>query len=838
MLAPLSWLGDYAPFASVPVDHLVTALSDLGLVVEGTTYVGADLPGVVVAEILAIRTHPNADKIRLVDVDAGRGEPLQIACGAWNMAVGDLVPLAAVGALLPGATEPITRRKMRGEWSNGMLCSPTEIGQPDIEGVDGLLILPPDLAKPGTPIGEALGGVDVVFDLDVAPNRPDALCMAGIARDLAAVLGLAWAWPAGVPGAGPATGAASGAGAPPASGPQGASTAARADPTVGRAQIVVDDADLCARFNATVITGIAVGASPPWLVRRLTLAGMRAINSVVDVSNYVMLDVGQPNHAYDLDRLGGRGLLVRRAHAGETLVTLDGVTRSFDGDDLLICDAESVPVGVAGIMGGASAEISAATTTVLLEAAWFDPFAVARTGTRLGLGSEARHRFERGVDPEIASRAATRFIQVLDAVTAAPAPAEPAGGEGGASAVGSIRFGPSVDVRSDADLPVPARLEVRTERVNALLGTDLDAATIATLLTSIGFEVHRVGAGPMDVVVPSWRPDTQREVDVIEEVARLYGYRNIPRRVPRPPGRGGLDAFQLFRRRVRSVLVGAGLDEAWTTTFLAPGDLQRAGLDEAAVTVTNPLDASESVLRTELLPGLLKSVRLNADRQQPDVRLFEIGRVFARPDGTAVVPREREDLAVIVAGAGADAPLAVRLWTVLDRALALVGVSLEAAEVAGLHPTRSARIVGGDGTALGEVGEVDPDVSAAYGLAGRVGYFRVDLVAVSAQPTRVFKARAVSRFPASDVDLAFVVPDEVPAAAVAATLRASVGAGLEDLDLFDVFRGDQLDAGRRSLAWRLRLRSGERTLTDVDLATIRQAAIDAVIAAHGARLRA
>jgi phenylalanyl-tRNA synthetase beta chain len=805
MLAPLSWLCDYAPFAGHAVDDLAVALSDLGLVVEGTAHVGADLPGVVVAHILDIRPHPDADKIRLVDVDAGDGQPLQIACGATNMAVGDDVPLATIGAKLPNGME-ILRRKMRGEWSNGMLCSPSEIGQPEVPGIDGLLILAPGLAEPGTPIGDALGGPDVVWDLDVSPNRPDALCMAGVARDLAGALGLPWAWPEGVPGVAVGT--------------------AVHDPGIARAQIVVDDADLCPRFTATVLTGIRVGPSPQWLARRLTLAGMRPINNVVDVSNYVMLDVGQPNHPYDLDRLGGRGLRVRRARPGETLVTLDGVSRTLVDDDLLICDAAGEPVGAAGIMGGASSGTSDATTTVLLEAAWFDPIAVARTGARLALTSEARQRFERGVDTEISVRATARFAQLLAAVTPQPDGA-------------TVRVGPTVDVRSDMDLPVPAIVDVRTDRVNAVLGTALDDAVIAERLTSTGFVVAPgVGPGHQSVTVPTWRPDTEREVDVIEEVARLHGYRNIPRRVPRPPGRGALTPHQLLRRRVRAVLAGAGINEAWTTTFLAPGDLERAGLDPAAVTVTNPLDRSESVLRTALLPGLLKSLRFNVDRQQPDVRLYEIGRVFARPDDGAVVPREREDLAVAVAGDGADAHLAVRIWSVVAGALALEGVSLEAAEAPGLHPTRTARIVGTGGTVLGHVGEVDPDVSAAYGVPGRVGWLGVDLEALGSEPTRPLQARPVRRYPASDIDLAFVVDDGVPAAAVGATLRDSTGDLLEDLHLFDVFRDASLGAGRRSLAWRLRLRSAERTLTESELAAARQVAVAAVSSAHGGELRA
>jgi phenylalanyl-tRNA synthetase beta chain len=406
LLAPLSWLRDFAPFDQ-PIGELASALSNLGLVVEGVTEIGGDLTGVEVVRILSVRAHPNADKIRLVDVDRGDGQPLQIACGAPNLVVGELVPLATVGALLPGAVDPITRRKMRGEWSNGMLCSRTELGLPD-DGVDGLAILPPASAQPGNPVTEALGLVpDVVFDLDITPNRPDALSMAGVARDLAA---------APVP----------------------------ADPNLPAASVAVADPDLCPRLTGTVVTGVVVGPSPTWLADRLLLAGMRPVNNVVDVSNYVMLHLGQPNHAYDLDRLGGRGLVARAATEGETLNTLDGVTRSLSAQDGVIADAAGRAVGVAGIMGGAETEISASTTTVLLEAAYFTPMAVARTGKRLGLHSEARARFERGVDPEVAGAAVDLFVSLLAAQTP------------------GVRRGETTDVRAAA--AVPTTLAVRTAR--------------------------------------------------------------------------------------------------------------------------------------------------------------------------------------------------------------------------------------------------------------------------------------------------------------------------------------------------------------------------------------
>ena len=803
MLAPLSWLRDYAPF-DLPVEDLATALSELGLVVEGVEVVGAGLRGVVVARILDVRPHPAADRIRLVDVDAGDGEPLQIACGAPNLVVGDLVPLARVGAVLPGGME-IARRKMRGEWSNGMLCSPEEVGLPPVAGVDGLLVLAGGSAVPGDDLVEVLGGEDVVFDLDVPPNRPDALCMAGVARDLAAALRQPFSWPVGTPG-------------PVASGPMSL------DPGADLPAVVVEAADRCPRFAASLLSGVQVGPSPAWLARRVTLAGMRPLNVVVDVSNYVMLDVGQPNHAYDRDRLGGGGLLVRCAVPGEQLVTIDGVTRRLVADDLLICDAEGTPVGVAGVMGGAGTEITAETTNVLLETAWFDPAGVARTGKRLGLSSEARLRFERGGDPELAPRAIERFGELL----------------AGASET-TPRRGPTLDVRSEADLPAAVSLGLRTSRVNLVLGTELTDAQVAGALRPLGFGVGPHEAGRAEVSVPSWRPDTTREIDVIEEVARIHGYRNVPRRVPAAQGRGALDRHQRARRRVRDVLAGLGLDEAWSASFLSAEELRACGIggDGRVVAVSNPLDRDEPLLRPSLLPGLLGAVRHNADRQLAEAALFELGVVFAPPvdPGRSPLPVEVEQLGVVVAGA--DAPAAVRIWEVLGAELRLAERQLVAATHPGMHPTRTAAIIlPGEGEPLGWVGEVDPEVLAAAGIAGRVAWMELDLArAVRSVPASV-PAPAVSRYPASDLDLAFVVPDDVPAAAVAETLRAAAGELLESLRLFDVFRGAQVPPGHRSLGFRLRLRAPERTLGEAELAAARAAAVAAVCGSHRAELRA
>ncbi len=776
------------------VDELASALSGLGLVVEGVERVGEGLGDIVVAEVLATRPHPGADKVQLVDVTVGDGEVRQIVCGAFNFGEGDLVPLAPIGARLPGGME-IGRRKVRGQWSEGMLCSGAELELSDDQA--GILVLPGGLA-PGMPLTEALGITpDVVFDLDITPNRPDALSVLGVARDLAAALKVPLAVP-DVPGL--VVGAGGG------------------QPV--EATIEVLSPHLCPRFTGTVLAGVVLGPSPGWMASRLTLAGMRPINNVVDVSNYVMLELGQPNHPYDLDRLPGAGLLVRAAEEGETLVTLDDVERRLASDDCLICDAEGVPVGIGGIMGGASTEIGDSTHTVLLEAAYFTPLAIARTSKRLGLRTEASVRFERGVDPEGVERAVTRFCQLA---------AEVAGGELGA---------PMRDV--SVELPPRTRVVVRTARVNSLLGTSLSTAELVRYLDPIGFACEPAAEGAADgadraliVTIPSWRPDSEREIDVVEEVARHHGYGRIERTLPPITRVGGLTPAQRARRRVAEVLVGAGLSEAWSTSLVAPGDLARAGLPAEAVEVENPLAQEESVLRTSLLPGLLRAVAVNVGHRHPDVRLFEVGKVFLPPPGAAQLPNEPERVAAILAGA--DAVAAKRLLDTLVGSLR-VEVGLEAAPSPGLHPTRSARIVLGT-SVIGAVGEIDPDVLAAHELAGPMGWLELDLDPLLALSPGPEQYRPVSRFPSADFDLAFVVDEAVPAAQVESVLRQTAGTLLEEVWLFDVFRGPQLGEGRRSLAYRLRVAALDRTLTEEELADLRGRCIAAVEVSTGASLR-
>ena len=792
MRVPLSWLRDFAPVEGSAED-LAATLSELGLVVEGMERVGEGLGDIVVARVLATKPHPDADRVQLVDVETGDGQTAHVVCGAFNFTAGDLVPFAPVGARLPGGME-IGRRKVRGQWSEGMLCSGAELALSDDQ--DGILVLPEGLL-PGEPLVEALGITpDCVFDLDITPNRPDALSVLGVARDLAARLG--------VPLAIPETPAL-------VTGPDG-----------GAGTVVVDAPDLSPRFTATTLTGVVVGPSPGWMASRLTLAGMRPINNVVDVSNYVMLELGQPNHPYDLDRLPGRGLSVRRARPDEVLVTLDGVDRRLSPDDCVIADAEGTGVGIGGIMGGASTEIGDDTTTVLLEAAFFDPLSIARTSKRLALRTEASVRFERGADPEGIERAVARFCQLA------------------ADVAGAAVSGPTVDV--SAPRPEPSRVRVRTSRVNSLLGTSLTPDQVAAYLAPIGFvaeaeaepEPAGGGDGTFTVTVPSWRPDSEREADVIEEVARHHGYRNIARTLPPIQRSGGLTQYQRDRRLVKDVLAGAGLSEAWSTSLVAPADLADAGLDTPAVEVENPLAQEESVLRTSLLPGLLRAVVTNVNRRYPDVQLFEVGKVFHPPSNGATLPDEPELAAAVLSGS--DAAAAKRVLDALLAAVGVAGASLSPASPPGLHPSRSA-VVSVAGRPAGAVGEVDPAVLANHGLAGPVGWFELDLGAVLNAPRRSRDYRPVSRYPSADFDLAFVVDESVAAATVEGALRSEVGGLLEDLWLFDVFRGPQLGEGRRSLAYRVRVSAPDHTLTEEELAELRARAIAAVERAAGATIR-
>lgn len=823
MRVSLSWLREFVDLDESP-EELREILDDLGLVVEGIERVGAGLEDVVVARVDEIRAIPGADRVRLVVADAGEG-PIEIVCGATNFEVGQHVPLAPVGAVLPGDFV-ISRRTMRGVTSNGMLCSARELKLSDDH--EGLMILD-GLIEPrvGEPLIEALGlEPDVIFDLSIEGNRPDAWSIEGVARDLATRLDR----------------------------PMRAVALARPDEGERTASVAgagIEDPELCGRLTVSMLRNVTVKPSPAWIARRLEGAGMRSISNIVDASNLVMLELGQPTHPYDAERVAARTLRARRARPGETLTTLDGVERELaragsglgdTGVDCVIVDGEDRVIGLAGVMGGASSEITEATTEVLLEAAYFDPMAIARSAKRHGLRSEASARFERGVDPELALRAVGRFVELVrESVPELEWMAEP------------------IDVRGV--VPTPATIELRQGDVERLLGVEIEPSVVRRLLAGLGFSLQD-SRGALAVTAPSNRPDVREgdagRADVIEEVARLYGYRSLARHYPAWPEVGGLTARQRFRRRLRDAVVDLGALEAWTASLVSESEFNLLGRGRHPVRVTNPLNAEESVLRATLITGLVRAWARNEERGRGEVVLAEFGNVFIHPAETSTprrsrggvggalnleLPEEIERLSVVLGRRDDDASSAVAWWRVLAGRLGLAEVVARSLDDApsGWHPTRTAALVDrASGALLGHVGEADPELVAELTTSAprRLGLVDLDLEALS-DPARATRASELvdvpSRYPSAVIDLAFVTPQEVNAEDLAFALRR-VDERVERVELFDVYRGPGLAEGTRSLAYNVRLSSRERTLNDAEVAALREALIEAA-GTQGAALR-
>ncbi len=794
MRAPLSWIRDFTP-AEAPVDELVAALNQLGLEVDGLEEPGREVVGVRVARILEVLPHPEADRIRLADIDFGDGTT-RVVCGAPNIAAQMVVPYASVGAQLPGGIT-LERRKIRGQVSDGMLLSPRELGMSDDH--EGILELPAD-AELGSDVREHLGLDDVVFDLAITPNRPDAMCVVGVARELAAFFGQ----PLIVP-----------------------------EPNVHGASDVVSDITVtieaperCPRYLGRVAR-VTMGEAPAWIQQRLIKAGMRPISNIVDVTNYVLLERNQPLHAFDLDRLGDRGIVVRLAEAGEQITTLDDVDRTLDPNDLLICDGRRSPQAIAGIMGGATAEVDRDTTEMLLESAYFERMGIARTSKRLRLRSEASARFERGTDPEGVGTAAARAMELLERPD-----------------VGGARVASDeVDERPTAH--ERSRIHLRTTKVNRVLGTALSESDVVAALRPLEIEIEGSG-GDLTAVPPSFRPDLEREIDLVEEVARRIGFAAIGRTVPKPAEQvGALTSRQRQRRLVADALVGAGAAEAMPLPLVARSLLARFGVDDP-VELTNPLRAEESALRTSLLPGLVSAVRLNASRGLTDVTLFELGTVFHAPAANELLPTEREDVAAVVAGTVRRAPVepdrsvdvydAVDLASAVLDALGVADAALRSHDAPGWAPGKSADVEA-SGTLVGHVGVLDPAVLESLGLAGPVVAFELDLDLLVDVPRRDRSFVAPSPFPPSAIDLSFVVADDVPAGGLVATILRAGGELVEDARVFDEFRGDSVGPGRRSLTIAVRLRSADRTLTDAEVGELREHLVAAVAADHPAELR-
>ncbi len=790
MRVPLSWIRDFVPVTASTPD-LVAALNQLGLEVEAVDEPGAEIEGVRVARIVDVVPHPNADRLQLADVEFGGGTT-RVVCGATNIAPGMLVPFAPVGARLPGGFV-LERRKIRGVTSEGMLCSAAELALGDDHaGILGLEAT----AEVGADVRDVLDLHDVIFDLAITPNRPDAMCIVGVARELAAHFGL------------------------PLEAPEPQVAPGAPDREIS---IEVEAPDACPRYLGWVAQ-VQMGESPAWMRQRLVKAGMRPISNVVDVTNYVLLERNQPLHAFDLAGLASPGIVVRHATADERITTLDRVERVLEPTDLLICDADRVPQALAGIMGGSTAEVSPTTAEILLEAAYFERMGIARSSKRLKLRSESSARFERGIDPNGVRAAATRAMELLGEVA------------------GAAVAGEGTDVYPEPILPRPIR--VRTAKVNAVLGTALSDAEVLDALVPLGIEVQSKG-DDLTATAPTFRPDLEREVDIVEEVARRVGFDSIGRSVARPRDQVGLlTPAQRTRRAVADALMGAGLSECQTISLVAPESLARFG-QASFVEVANPLRHEESVLRTLLVPGLLEVARTNVTRGRANVALFEIGTVFSPAEADGLLPTERAHVAGVLAGGVRRQPVEpdrpVDAYDVTDLAhivagaLGIEGLELVPAALAGYRSGQAALVHAGDAV-LGVVGEVDTEARGDV-LSGAVVAFEIDLDEAERVPRRDAQFVAPSPFPPSTIDLAFVVSDDVSAAALVRTIREAGGGLVEEAYPFDEFRGGSLGEGLRSVAVTVRFRAPDRTLTDDEVAGLRAQMIGAVAREHNGRLR-
>ncbi|HEY5487243.1 MAG TPA: phenylalanine--tRNA ligase subunit beta [Candidatus Limnocylindrales bacterium] len=810
MRVPISWLREYVDVQLIP-EQLAERLTLLGMEVKGIEQWGADWRSVVVGELLTVEKHPYADRLHLTTVTIGSGEPLHIVCGAHNIAPGQRVPVALPGAVLPGERR-IERTEKMGIASEGMLCSGDELHI--TSDAEGILILPP-----ATPLGVQLSDLygDVVLDVDVKPNRGDALCLIGLAREVAAATGAALRWP------------------------EIAVTETGA-PVSERLRVEVREPELCTRFVGRWVSGAKIGPSPDSIQMRLQAAGMRPVSNVVDAANYVMLELGKPTHTFDGTAVHDGTIIVRRALPGELLETLDHVHRELTADTLIIADPRG-PIGIAGVMGGADSEITDATTEIAIESAVFDPVSIRRTGHRYALRSEASLRFEKGQEARLARIGADRVAQLTVAWA------------GGSVARGRIDSAP--------DEPAPARLAFRPRRVSKLIGTEIPAAEQRELLGRVGIETEIAPAGtriavaaePMPLVVdadgeetllavvPTWRRDLAVEADVAEEVARIRGYETTPAHLPAALMPAYRPSPVAVRELVRETLAGAGLSEVVTHALVSPAEEAKLGWPDdasapalpsgvrastgAEIAVTNPLSAQHSVLRRHLAASLLDVLSLNERQGRAAVAVFEVGKVYAR---VGEGPSEWTRLAFLLAGAAEPASWNRRervydfddakgLVELLCRRLGL-GEPIYQADRRGFpfHPGRALELsTAGPNVIAGRIAELHPDVLEAWEIrASRVLVAELEVPGLEQGALRPVHVGPIPRFPEVERDLAVIVAETQTAAQVEAAIRADAGPLLRGLRLFDVYRGAPLEATEKSMAYRLVFGVG-RTLTEAEV---------------------
>ena len=797
MNVTLNWLKAYIDFEFSP-SELADRLTMLGVEVESVKHLGTELEGVIVGSVTSIRPHPNADKLVLCQVDTGETEELQIVCGAPNAREGMLAPVATIGATLPvGLT--IKSAKLRGETSQGMLCSEKELG---LSGdAAGLMELSTDIPL-GAPLSEALGLDDVVFELEITPNRPDCLSLIGVAREIRAETGNPLKLP----------------------------TVDLQESGINirdLTSVTIGAPDLCPRYAARVIQGVKVTESPAWLQQRLESVGIGVINNIVDATNFVLMEYGQPLHAFDYHKLAENRIVVRRARDDEQITTLDEVERELTSDMLVIADAEKA-VALAGIMGGYNSEITETTCDVLLESAYFNPLSIRATAKALGISTEASYRFERGADPGAVLAALDRAAQLIAELT------------GGTICDGIVDVYPGQQPLTE--------IQLRPERVNFVLGTTIETAEMVQILDRLGFDVDTTGK-VYQVVVPTFRSDVTREIDLIEEIARVYGYDNIPTTLPKgdipvPAPTPKTEA----RRRIKHFLLAAGMMEAVNYSFCDPNcfDKIRLNADDPlrnTLQLRNPLSPEMSVLRTTLTPGLLENAQHNRNHQIDTIALFEIGGVFVH-DGEEKEPERVTGVLAGQIGEGVYSdpyrhPDFFDIKGLVEGMLEVCGVvdwTLQKTDAPTFHPGRNAEVLLGN-RRIGVFGEVHPEVLENYDLPYKAYLFEFDLEGLADAATFVKRFEPISIYPKVARDLAIVVDKETLSDMPTGLIYTTGGDSVDSVRLFDVYEGEQVPEGKKSLAYTITYHSATETLTDKAVNTLHDEVVKCLNRELGAELR-
>ncbi len=802
----LNWLKQYIDSGLTPA-ALADRLTMAGLEVDAVETLCHDIDDIVVARVMSVAPHPNADKLTVCQVTAGDGDSRQVVCGAPNVRAGLVTAIALPGVTMPGGFK-IKPAKLRGEKSDGMLCSAKELGIGDAHA--GIIELPDDLPI-GSPLAEVLSLKDIMVEVDLTPNRADCASVLGIGREVGGFVGKRMT--------------------PPVSGPLPELVGGDLPFTVE-----VQAGDDCPRYAARLIRGVKIGPSPWWLKRLLLAVGLRPINNVVDVTNLVMLEYGQPLHAFDFGKLAGGRIVVRKARAGERIVTLDDVERELDPETLVICDADK-PAAVAGVMGGRDSQVDDATVDILLESAYFEPVGIRRAARRLNMNSDSSYRFERGVDPQGIPFALERAVRLI---------LETAGGavvDGGFDLCG--------------DLPQPQELTLRVHRANDLLGMTFTAEAICALLNGIEIPAVNRDAGTVVVTVPTFRVDLDREIDLIEEIARLHGYNEIPSTLPTVPMRfPETDGARSLRKRLTTQLTGMGCSEAINYSFVTPRHFDLLGLaaDDPArkvVPLLNPLSEEQSVMRSHLLPGLLENLRRNINHQQTDVRLFEIGKVFHHQD-LHTQPVEVMELAVVMSGR--RHPGASRLHHgealvdiydakgLVDSVLAdlrlagTVCAELDTAAPPYVVAEASVRLVAA-GKTVGRFGQFETAMLKRFGIKQDAFFVALDLDALAGMLAAPKVFAPLPKFPAVQWDIALVVDEGVGGGEMLAAIADGFDPLIRHAEIFDVYRGKNIESGRKSVAIAVTYRAEDRTLDDETVGGVHHRIIEMMQNRFGARLR-